>query len=130
MERKNVCCLGAKLVPFTKRQNFRLVQIENICRRQNKSTGNIRNRNFGWVENIVGKGGLAETSIFSFPKKYFLKTSFPGFLKVRTVRSRVNHLPNHKILDWPKMKVFADNKVAKIFSFSHNVFQRFLFQAH
>ena len=66
----------------------------------------------------------------------------------------INSLPNNKILDWPKLKAFADENldVAKvmiyfyvraenivkkkimlfnsIFSFFHNVFKRLLPQGH
>ena len=70
-----------------------------------------------------------------------------------TIQSTVNSLPNNKILDWAKLKAFADNKInvnekkfkfvlggvetlwekekmlgISIFSFSHNVFKRPLIQ--
>ena len=41
--------------PCTKRQIFRLVQIENICRQQNRC--NFKTKiHFGKIENIAGKG--------------------------------------------------------------------------
>ena len=42
-----------QLNPFNKRQNFRQVQIESICRRQNKYESKIVLER---VENIVGNG--------------------------------------------------------------------------
>ena len=67
-------------------------------------------------------------------------------------KTQFNSLPNNKILDWSKLKAFADdninmtqklkyvlerlenivgkgeNAVTSIFFFSHNVFKRLLFQ--
>ena len=49
---------------FTKQQNFRLVQIGSICRRQKKC--NSKQKFFlGWVENIVGK---RENAGYFFPQ--------------------------------------------------------------
>ena len=40
---------------FTTQQNFTLIQIESICRRQ-KKCNLIQKFLFEWLENIVGKG--------------------------------------------------------------------------
>ena len=51
---------------FTERQNFRLVQIQNICRRQNKCWSKIMKAVYGRVESIVGKGENAGYQHFLF----------------------------------------------------------------
>ena len=110
------------------------------------------NFDIGRVENIVGKGENTGYQHFLLFLQCFQKPSISRLLKVGIVWERVTSLPNNKILDWFKLKAFADNKlhVAKImisvfdsvenivgkekmpatsiFSFSHNVFKRLLSQ--
>ena len=57
---------------FAKRQNSRLVQIESICRRQNKGTQKLKFV-FGWVESILGKGENAGYQHFLLFPKCFQK---------------------------------------------------------
>ena len=63
------------------------------------------------VENIVGKGENAGYQHFLLFPGCFQKASFSGSLKVVIVWERVNSLPNNKILDLTKLKVFADEKM-------------------
>ena len=73
------------LQPFTKRQIFRLVQTESICRRQSKC--NVKKKKFFWelVENIIGKGENAGYQHFLLFLQCFQKVSFTGSLKVGIV---------------------------------------------
>ena len=63
----------------------------------------------GRVENIVGKAGNAGYQHFLLFSQCFQKASFTGLLKVAIVWLRVNPLPDDKILDWSKLKQFADD---------------------
>ena len=65
---------------------------------------------------LLEKEKMLVTSIFTFSHNVFKKAPFSGLLKVVIVWERVNYLPNDKILDFTKLKAFADNKlnVAKI----------------
>ena len=48
--------------------------------------------------------------IFSF--FVFFRKPFPlGYLNLKTVSEKVNSLPNDKILDWSKLKAFADDEI-------------------
>ena len=59
------------------------------------------------VENLVGKGENAGTSIFSFFPQCFQKpSSSAGSLYCLL---RVNQLPDDKFSDWPKLKQIADD---------------------
>ena len=49
------CLVSENSSLFTKQQNFRHVQIENICRQQNNCISDSE-ISYGRVENIVGKG--------------------------------------------------------------------------
>ena len=77
----------------------------------------------------------------------FNRTAILVNRKINVVISRmcgINSLPNDKILDWSKLKAFADDKLnvnekfkfglerveTSIFSFSYNVFKSHLFQGH
>ena len=63
------------------------------------------------VENTVGKGEIARYEQFLLFPQCFQKASFPGASKGVTVWEWVNSLPNDKILDWPKLKAFAHDKM-------------------
>ena len=73
---------------FTTRQFFRLVQIESICRLQNKCKLKTEillrmgRKHGGWVENIAGKGENAGYQHFLLFPQCFQKASFSGSLKV------------------------------------------------
>ena len=72
-----------------------------------------------WVENTVGKGEIAHYEHFLLFPQCFQKACFPGASKGVIVWEWVNSLQNDKILDWSKLKAFADNKinVAEILKF-------------
>ena len=69
---------------FTKRQNFRPVQIQSIYRQQNKCDQKTEFVS-GGVKNIVGKGENAGNQHFLLSPKCFQKAPFPGSLKVGIV---------------------------------------------
>ena len=69
---------------FTKQQNLRLVQIESICRRQNKCEKNLEIC-FGKGRNIVGKEENDGYQHFLLFPQCFEKASFSGLLKVGIV---------------------------------------------
>ena len=73
--------MNVQLQLFTQRQNLRLVQIERICRQQNKCN-EILKFGLGRVENIVGKG---ENSGY---KHFLLFPRFSNALCIRVVKSR------------------------------------------
>ena len=84
-ERVKEACIQDGIYLFTKRQNFRLVQIESTCRRQNKCDSKIEIV-FGWVENILGKRRKCWLPAFSpFAQNVFKSLHFQGSLKLRTV---------------------------------------------
>ena len=56
---------------FPKRQIFQLVQIESICRLQNKCDPRIEIRS-GWAENTVGKGENTDYQHFVLLPQCFL----------------------------------------------------------
>ena len=58
------------ILHFTKRQNFRLVQIESICKDKISVTEKLK-LNLGKVENIVGKGENAGYQYFLLFPQYF-----------------------------------------------------------
>ena len=67
---------------FAKRQHFRLVQIESVCRQQIKSDSKLEIC-FGKERKHCGKREkMLVTSIFSFFPKCFQKASFSASLKV------------------------------------------------
>ena len=66
---------------FTKRQNFRLVQIESICRRYNKCELKIEIA-LGRVENIVGKRENAGYQHFLLFPQCFQKVFLSGSFKI------------------------------------------------
>ena len=69
---------------FTEQQNFREVQIERNCRRQNKCDTKIES--YFWKgRKLVGKGENAGYQHFLLFPQYFQKTSFTGWLKVGIV---------------------------------------------
>ena len=58
----------------------------------------------------MGKGEIAHyEQLFLFP--VFSKGLFPGASKGVIVWEWVNPLPNDKMLDMPKLKIFGDNKL-------------------
>ena len=59
-----------------------------------------------WVENTVGKGEIARHEQFLLFPQCFQKACFPGVSKGVIVWEWVDSLPNDKILDWSKLKVF------------------------
>ena len=63
----------------------------------------------GRVENIGKKGEDVGYQHFLLFPQSFQKVSFPKVLKVMIVWQRVNLLPDHKILDWCKLKQIADD---------------------
>ena len=58
----------------------------------------------------MGKGEIARHEQFLLFPQCFQKTCTGDTLKPGLVLERVNPLPNDKILDLPKVKVFADHK--------------------
>ena len=63
------------------------------------------------VENTVGKGEIARyEQLLLFPQ-CFQKACFPEASKGVIVWEWANPLPNDHILDWSKLKAFADDKV-------------------
>ena len=54
------------------------------------------------MENIVGKGEKLVSNIFSFSHNVFQK---------KPSSESFNSLPNNKILDWSKLKAYADDKI-------------------
>ena len=69
--------------------NFRLVQIETVCRRQFEFDENIRKFS-KWVENTVGKGEIARYEQFLLFPQCFQKACFPGASKGVIVWEWVN----------------------------------------
>ena len=69
---------------FTEQQNFRLVQIERICRRQNKCNLKLKYA-LGRIEKIVGKGENAGYQHFLLFPQSFQKASYTGSSKVLIV---------------------------------------------
>ena len=72
---------------FTIRQNFRLIQTENICRRQNNVAENL-----GRIENIAAKGENACYQHFLHLPQCFQNASFSGSFNVGIVWKRTNFL--------------------------------------
>ena len=66
---------------FTKRQFFRLFQIESICRRQNKVAQKLKIVSER-IENIVGKGENAGYQHFLLSPQCFHKVSLSKSLKL------------------------------------------------
>ena len=64
-----------------------------------------------WVENTAGKGEIAHNEQFLLFPQCFQKANFPGASKGVIVWEWFNSLPNDKILDWSKLKAFADDKL-------------------
>ena len=67
-----------------------------------------------WVENTVGKGEIAHYEQFLLFSQCFPKACFPEVSKGVIVWEWVNcnytdSLPNNTILDWSKLKAFADD---------------------
>ena len=55
---------------------------------------------------------VQDTSIFSFSKNVFFKRLLTyDCLQTRLCNTGFNSLPNEKILDWSKLKAFADDKI-------------------
>ena len=82
------CFLKAPSLTFYHQQNFRLVQIESICRRQIKYNINLKFV-LGRKENMVGKGGNAGYQHFLLFPPCFQKASFTKVLKVGIMWQRV-----------------------------------------
>ena len=61
------------------------------------------------MENIVKKGEIAHFEQFHLFSQCFPKVFFPS--KCIYMEERVNPLPNDRILDQPRWKEFADDKV-------------------
>ena len=61
--------------------------------------------------NIVGKGENAGYVHFLLFLQILKNASSETLLKLCAVWKRVNSLPNDKILDWSKLKAFADGKI-------------------
>ena len=61
------------------------------------------------VENTVGKGEIARYEQFLLFPLCFQKACFPGASKGVIVWEWVNPLPHDTVLDWSKLKAFADN---------------------
>ena len=59
----------------------------------------------------MGKGEIARYEQFLLFPQCFQKACFPGASKGIIVWEWVNPLQDDKILDWSKLKVFADNKI-------------------
>ena len=74
MLRQSKSTSGKMSLPNDK--NFTLVEIESICRQQNKWYSKLKFV-FGSVENIVGKEN-ADNRYFSFPHNFFKKLLFKG----------------------------------------------------
>ena len=70
--KSKLCC--KELTLNTRQQNFRLVQIESMCRRH-KFARKIKTC-FGKGKNIVGKGEMLVTSISPFPTMFSKAFSF------------------------------------------------------
>ena len=66
---------------------------------------------FHRVENIVGNGENAGHQHFLLFPLCFQTSSLIGSLKLKIMWFRVNPLPNDKMLDWLKLKAFADGKI-------------------
>ena len=63
------------------------------------------------VENTVGKEEIARYEQFFLFPQCFQKACFPGASKGVIVWEWVNSLPHDKILDWSKLKAFADDNI-------------------
>ena len=84
-------CMAPNSLLFSKRQNFRPVQIEKIYRRKkNHVAEKLKFDSVGRVENIVGKGENAGYQHFLLFAQCFRKASFSGSLKVEIVWEMVN----------------------------------------
>ena len=59
----------------------------------------------------MGKGEIARFEQFLLFPQCFQKACFPGASKGFTVWEWVNSLPTNKILDFTKLKAFADDKL-------------------
>ena len=59
----------------------------------------------------MGKGEIAHYEQFLLFPQCFQKACFPGASKGVVVWKLVNSLPNNKILDWSKLKAFADGSI-------------------
>ena len=64
------------LTLYQKCQNFQLVQIESICRRQNNCDSSIEYFFLAWRENIMGKGENAGYQHFLLFPQCFQKASY------------------------------------------------------
>ena len=95
IELHSVCCLQMSLT-LSQTTNFRLVQIETVCRRLFKFNENSRKFS-KWVENTVSKGEIARYEQFLFFPQRFHKACFPGASKGVIVWEWVNLLKS-KIL--------------------------------
>ena len=90
--------------PFAKQQNFRLVQIQRVCRRHVNSRSNsdiclLYDRKHIWKK----KKPLLST----FPP-------FPAVFQKCTSLGSFNPLPDDTILDWSKLKQTADDSLKYI----------------
>ena len=66
------------------------------------------------MENTVGKGEIARYEQFLIFPQCFQKVCFRGASKGVLVREWVelfNSLPNDRILNWSKLKAFAEDKI-------------------
>ena len=63
------------------------------------------------IENTVEKGEIACYKQFLLFPQCFQKACFPEASKGVIVWEWVNSLPNDKLLDWSKLKAFADDKI-------------------
>ena len=91
----------------TKQHNGRLNYAEGISNDNLKSFINFNER----VENIVGKG---DNDGFQC---VFKKPIFPSWINFCIMWSKINFLPNDKILDLSKLKVDYKVNVAKIMNY-------------
>ena len=57
------------------------------------------------MENILEKGEMLVTSIFSFSHNFFIRPLPQDFVITS------NSLPKDKVFDWSKLKGLADNKI-------------------
>ena len=94
---------------FTIQENLKLVQIESICRRQNKFEWNIKTC-FGKNRKNCGKRRRCWLPAFSpFPTMFSEYFSFRVVIGLECVM-KIPSFPKRQILDYSNLKVFADDK--------------------
>ena len=96
---------GEKAKKEKQTTNFRLFQTDDNFKFDENGRKSSKR-----VENTVGKGEIARYEQFLLFPQCFQKACFPGASKGVIVWEWVNSFPNDKILDWSKLKAFADDK--------------------